>query len=177
MRKVKGFTLVEVVVTMVVAAILVSLAIPAFTTVIKNNRLATATNALVGAIGLARSEAIRRNARVTLCKSSDGASCTTAGNWSDGWIVFIDRNSNAAVDTGEDVLRVSEPVNTDIDAVGNSNVDDYISFVSTGQPQLTSGGFQAGTIKICDDRAGDFGRNLVLNLTGRLRLEKEVSCP
>lgn len=173
----RGFTLIELVVTLAVAAILTVLAIPGYTTTVKNNRLHNAANAFVAAVNLARVESVRRNARVTLCKSGDGNGCATRGDWSQGWIVFVDANSNAARDGGEQLIRGHESLHATLSIAGNTPVANYISFVPSGRPKLTTNAFQAGTITVCDDREGLFGVNLVLNVAGRLRLDKGVKCP
>lgn len=82
----QGFTLIELMVTIAVVAILLGIAIPSFTDSTLASKLRTQANDLVAGAVLARSEAIKRNQTVTLCASSDGTSCT--GTWSDGWIVI-----------------------------------------------------------------------------------------
>lgn len=82
-----GFTLLELIVTVAVAAIIVSFGIPGFMSFIQNNRAATDTNDLVTGLNLARSEATRRSAVVTICSSSDGATCNGGTDWSTGWII------------------------------------------------------------------------------------------
>jgi len=174
----KGFTLIELMVTLAVAAILLTMGVPSFRATVENNRLTAAANELVGALNLARSEAIKRGVRVTVCKSSDGATCTTSGNWEQGWIVFTDGNNDAAYNSAtETLLRVYGGVNGQVTLVGNTNVSDYISYTASGRSILTGGGFQAGTIKVCDDRTGNVGKNVVLSSTGRLRIEQNVTCP
>jgi type IV fimbrial biogenesis protein FimT len=85
-RQKRGFTLVEMLVAMAVLAVLLALAAPSFTNAGLPSKLRSVANSLVGAAQLARSEAIKRDAVVTLCVSADGATCG-AGNWSQGWIV------------------------------------------------------------------------------------------
>jgi type IV fimbrial biogenesis protein FimT len=101
MKKILGFTLVELLVTLTVAAILLASAVPAFRDMIQNNRIAVQANAMVGALNLARSEAVKRGVTVQVCKSSNGATCVAgAGNWQIGWIVFSDINGNGVPDVG-----------------------------------------------------------------------------
>lgn len=89
-REQRGFTLIELMVTIAVLAIVVSIAGPSFTSMINNNRSAAVGEELAGAFNYARSEAVKRGDRVSICASSDGATCSAAGTWSQGWIVFTD---------------------------------------------------------------------------------------
>lgn len=85
----RGFTLIELMVTLFLGAILVGVAVPAFKGVIASNRLVTQTNELVGAMTIARSEAITRNLRMTFCRAADASTTSCAGsaaNWG-FWIV------------------------------------------------------------------------------------------
>src|SRR3569833_4532748 len=93
----RGFTLVELLVTISIATILVTLAVPSFSDFVKNNRMITQPTDFVTAMNVARSEAIRRGTRITLCKSSDGAGCVSGRNWEQGWIVFVDDDGDGAV--------------------------------------------------------------------------------
>jgi len=93
-RSFRGFTLTELMVTLVVAGILVTIAVPSFRGFLLSNRLTTATNDLVADFQVARSEAIKRAASTIVCKSSNGTSCTSGGSWSDGWIVFVDTDGS-----------------------------------------------------------------------------------
>lgn len=95
----RGFTLVELAVTLAVLAILVTMAVPAFTTLINGNRLTAQANELVADVQAARSEAVRRNQRVTLCPSTDNATCS-GGNWGN-------RIMTVPAGAGVQVLRVS----------------------------------------------------------------------
>lgn len=82
-----GFTLIELMVTLTVLVVLIAIAVPSFDGVRLSTRLNSYATALVAGGQLARSEAIKRNAPVTLCVSADGASCSTSGQWETGWIV------------------------------------------------------------------------------------------
>jgi len=84
----RGFTLVELMVTLAVMVVLIAIAVPSFDSVRLSTRLNSYATALVASGQLARSEAIKRNAAVTLCVSADGASCSTSGQWETGWIVL-----------------------------------------------------------------------------------------
>ena len=114
MDKEPGFTLVELLITIVVVSILLAAGVPAFQSFIKNNRVTAQTNDLVSAIQLARSEALKRGANVVVCASKDQATCSEDKNtWADGWIVFSDLNytntpdlvgTGACLDTEECIM-------------------------------------------------------------------------
>lgn len=84
----RGFTLVELMVTIMVLVVLVSVAVPSFDSIRLLSRLNSYSTDLVAGSQVARSEAIKRNAQVTLCVSSNGTSCATTGQWETGWIVI-----------------------------------------------------------------------------------------
>ncbi len=165
-----GFSLVELMITLVVAAIILSQAVPAFMTMLQNNRISTQVNDYVTALNISRSEAVKRGSRITICKSANNTGCTTGGGWQQGWIVFIDTNNDASVGAGEEILRTHGPLNSTITLVGAGNVANYISFVGTGYSQLIGGGAQNGTLVMCDGRGfGSSARAIVLSASGATR--------
>lgn len=162
-----GFTLIELIVTLAIAAIVLTVGIPSFRELLRENRLATQANEFLAALALTRSEALKRGVRVTLCKSADGASCTADGGYEQGWVVFVDPNNNATVDTGEVILRVYEALPGGLTLTGNTNVRSYVSYTPSGMSQLLGGGFQAGTLTLC---AAPKARSITINSTGRARI-------
>lgn len=176
-----GFTLIELLVTVAVAAIVLVVAVPSFADLIKNNRLTAATNDLIASLSLARSEAVKRELRVTVCKSADGASCVTTGEWEQGWIVFTDDKANVGVvDGGEVLLRVHEAIPGAVTMSGNNNVVNYISYVASGWGQGAGGAIPNGTINVCGESTGNVanvGKEILLSNTGRARVDVEVVCP
>jgi type IV fimbrial biogenesis protein FimT len=171
-----GFTLVELMVTVVMAALLLTLGIPSLQILVNDNRLTTATNDFIAALNLARSEAIKRGVRVTLCKSSNRTSCANTGNWAQGWMLFTDPNNNASYDTGETLIQSREGMEGNLSVTGNTTVADYISYAARGQSVLINGGFQAGTITVCDGRNGNVGKGIVLSKAGRVQIASGASC-
>lgn len=167
--KSEGFTLLELIVAIALFAFLVTVAVPGFQGTLRNNRLTTQANALLGALSLARSESIKRNLRVTLCKSGDGANCTEANDYRQGWIVFIDSYNPALRDAGEEIIQIFNAVTGAMTITGNSSVRHYVSYTGAGMTQLANGGFQAGTITLCQDATA---RRIVISATGRARVTR-----
>jgi len=168
-----GFTLIELLVALSVMAILVSVAIPAYSTMLTSHRLTSQSNAFLSTLHLARSEAIKRNGRVVVCKSSSGESCSADGDWEQGWIVFDDINNNASLDDGEDLLRWGQALAEGFSMKGNGPVAAYVSYTPMGLTKKTSGAWQAGTITLCQPAAsGGDARQVVISITGRPRIKK-----
>jgi type IV fimbrial biogenesis protein FimT len=169
----QGFTLVEVLTVIAIAGILLGVAAPGLRQAADALRLRAATSQLLSELNHARAEAIRRNARVVVCKSRDLETCAEQGEWDQGWIVFHDVNNNAVRDAGEAVIRRVQGVAEGLRIVGNGTVADYVSFTGFGGPRLTSGAFQAGTITVCraSGEAAE-ARQLVINAVGRARIQK-----
>ena len=160
----QGVTLIELMVAVIIMGILASIAVPSFNTFLKNSRLTTQINYLVTAINLTRSEAIKRNSSVTVCKSNTGNTC--AGNWTDGWIVFADENSDGAVDGGEAVIRV-------YGALKGGNTLNFGKNRITYSAEGIAIGFNS-TFILCDDRDdstdASHAKGIVTSNTGRARL-------
>ena len=102
----EGFTLLECLVAVAVMAILTVLAVPGFRDLLVGRSVLLTAEALVGDLRFARSEAIKRGTQVSVCRSANGSACSPTGNWVEGWIVFVDRNTKGEVDPGDEVLRV-----------------------------------------------------------------------
>ncbi|EXJ15874.1 GspH/FimT family pseudopilin [Imhoffiella purpurea] len=171
-RSLAGFTLVELVVTIAIAAILLTIGVPSFQSVIRTNRVAALTNDLSTALQLARSEAVTRGKQVTVCKSDDiydsAPSCNTNANWQDGWLVFVDDDRNGSWDSGELQLRVGQPAITTAVITSSENFANYISFTQTGQT-MGSSSTADGSFVIC---VAPEQRTIELNKIGRLAIQK-----
>lgn len=174
----RGVTLIELLVAMSVLSILLAVGVPSFSQFTVNTRLNSYANTMFSHMALARSEAVKRNMRVAICKSSDGSTCASSDDWSQGWIVFVDLDNNASIDSGEQVITTMPALPTGFSFSGNGNVSDYISYDAQGVPKLTSGGFQAGTIILCPvvPAVAGNGRSIILSGSGRSRITKITTC-
>ena len=168
-----GFTLVELLVVMTLGVILLSMAAPSMIGMVNSQRSIALSSELFASMNLARSEAIKRNARAVLCKSADGLSCARSGGWEQGWIVFHDADNDAALDEGEQVIERHGPVADGLTLTGNSPVSNYVSYSASGSAKLTTGAFQVGTFTLCLDPVSSSDvRQMILSNTGRVRLKK-----
>ena len=138
-----GFTLVELLITIAVLAVVLAIAVPSFRSVINRNRLVSASNEVVGALQLARMEAIRRNSRVEICPSTDGATCSGSS-----WTRMIVR-----VASDGEVVRDISVTGRGIVLKGSSNTasNNRIAFVSSGFARVGSGTATTGAISVCSE--------------------------
>lgn len=171
-RKMSGVTLIELVVTLSIAAILLAIGVPSFQNIVATNRIASLTNELSSALQLARSEAVTRGKTVTVCKSNDvsasAPSCNTVEDdgWQNGWVVFVDDNNDGDLDSGELALRVGQPSSGNAVISGDTNFVSYVKYRPNGQSEGASSG-TAGTLTIC---IAPNQRSITLNPIGRLSI-------
>ena len=172
-----GVTLIELMLIMVLASILLAVAVPAFTAFIQNNRLVTHANQLVSALNLARSEAIRRNMDVHVTRGVlndlEGGDCSLVGEWSDGWVVWVDRpDEDDAImsddlDQCSEVLKAFEGLDSEAELTGGLS---EVGFNSTGSA-VAAACFDLelpGTPRT---------RRITLHNAGGIVTEKNLSCP
>jgi len=103
-RRTHGFSLIELMVVIAIAAIISGLAAPSFTRMLNANRIQTSASALQSDMSYARTEAVRRGAWVSICPSSNQTSCDTTNTWQNGWIVFYDAIGNGVFDSSADSI-------------------------------------------------------------------------
>ncbi len=186
-----GMTLIELMTAVSILAILMTLAVPNFNSLIASVRLSSATSELTASLTRARNESIRSGNRVTVCRSNAAntqCSNTAGGGWETGWLIVQDLQRptvNASVDTGDTISYVGQSLPAGIRVLGNSYMANYVSFSATGQPrQIIGGGIAPGTIRICSTSAAlqdsERARDLKMTLSGHFKVEKSTvnsSCP
>lgn len=126
-----GFTLIELLVVVAVASVLMSLAVPSFRTFLTKRSVQAAVDAIALDLRFARSEAIKRTTRVSMCSSTNGTSCAAAASWKDGWIVFVDDDGDGSVDASDVVVRVQDAF-PNLASINTSAVTLAITYQPTG---------------------------------------------
>lgn len=160
-----GFTLVELMVVLSIAAILLGIGVPSFRTLLNSQRITIAANDLLASIHLARSEAIKRGARVDLVPLGG------SDDWAKGWVVFIDDNRNQMPDQDEQVIMSHGPVpdGMTIDANFTDPTPAYLAYNAAGRTRINASDHtpQLGRFSFTLD--GQV-RHIKINLLGRPRI-------
>ena len=164
-----GFTLIELMIVVLIVSVIAAIGGPILADTVKNNRVRTQADRILTTLNLTRSEAVKRNQPVSICRSSDGATCT--GDWVDGWIVFTNSDGDDTVDAGVDeVIRVYAGLNTGYTLSGTISATTLTYF---GDGSYAGG---AGVINICSPDADvSQGWSLMLNTVGRPRAKQGAS--
>jgi prepilin-type N-terminal cleavage/methylation domain-containing protein len=153
-----GFTLYELMITLMVVAIILSFGIPNLRDFTLNSRMTSTANDLHAAFMMARTEAAHAKTNVTICASADpmgAANC--GGTWDQGYVVFIDDDANQVRDAGEAILRSHPPTETGV-LLRVANGATYFMYAPSGLGRLDTGGNPAlSQVVICDERGNDDG--------------------
>jgi len=167
MNKLSGFTLVEMLMTVAVGAILLVIGIPSFRYVTNSNRIAAEINGLLGDMQFARSEAVKEGIPVTVCVSTNSTACdgVNVTTWQNGWIVFSDANGDAAVNGNDVILRVQKPF-ASTDTFVATNAVGAVTFNREGY----ANGIAAGTLIQLHDftNTHSWTRCLLVNQVGMM---------
>ncbi len=169
-RRLRAFTLVELLFTLSVLGILATISIPAFRHLIADTRMTSQAHTLFTTLFLARSEAVKRRQTVYVCKSNNAHACIPESSWHDGWIVFADANANRERDPDEPLIRVQRPLPPNL-ALRFSGLAQgrYVRFAPDGSA------WPNGTFTFCDHRGPEHARAIVVFRTGRPRLAVQRS--
>ena len=165
-RTQSGFTLQELMLGLAIFFIISVIGIPSYIGYVRNGELSNTTTTLFADIYYARSEAIKRKTKVTLCQSDDvtvsNPVCgSTAKTWSSGWLVFVDvGGAIGSLDTsaGDVLLKIGRPPTVNVAIKSNNNADDYIEYNTDGTLNILNAPV---VYAICDDRNndGDYDEN------------------
>ena len=164
-RAARGYSLYELIMTLAIVALVLTLGLPSFGGIVANHRLRVEVDALFHAIHLARKESVVRRRVVTICPSRDGQACDRTFDWSAGWIMFVnnDRDRQARRDTDEPLLQAHRVrASTRIAANRMSFTLRSIELRATN-----------GTLVFCDQAGRAEPRALVVSYTGRPRVARK----
>jgi type IV fimbrial biogenesis protein FimT len=170
MRKMQGFTLTELVVVLLIAAVLAAIGAPGLGQFIANNRIRGELFDLLGDINFARSEAVTRRTRVVMCRSPDSTlavpSCGgTANVWTTGYLIFASGDTNNTYEAANDTLiRRGLPLTDDVTITTNATSNRNLEFNPDGSTNETGG---TAAFYVCDSRGDDFGRQISVFPHGR----------
>lgn len=167
----RGFSFVELMITLVVGALLLSVAVPSFQGLMTGNRLTATTNTLVFSLQTARSEAIKRALPAAVCTSSNAlsanATCSAGSGYVGGWIAYVDDNGNGSRDAAEDVVMAVEDRGAGFTITPDAVFQNQIYFDDGGGSSNAAGVPLSGSIGI---RYGDGteSRTVQVSATGRV---------
>lgn len=175
----RGFTLIELLITVSIAVIMLTLAIPSFRDFLLNSRITSQTNEFVLAQASARSEAVKRGVRVSVCSLAVNSTTTCAASttWDNGWLVFVDNNGDGTVNGADVVVQVRAPLeggNTFRAGALNS-----VTFQSTGATTMPPATLAADrTFRLCDSRGTAVARSIQVSTLGHSATQTgTASCP
>lgn len=164
---IRGVTLIELLIVLVLAGILLGVAVPAFQDILRRQRLRIATNDLLAAIDLTRSQAIARGSRVLMAPIE-----SPGDDWRRGWAVFVDRNGNRRPDAGEPLIYRHGPLGDDMRLVSrftSGAAPLYLAYNAAGRACSADNSLAArwGTLSLTQ---GEDARNIKINMLGRVRV-------
>lgn len=163
----RGFTLIELIITITIAAILLGLAVPGMQGFVENNRMKLTVGQLADSLNFARSEATKRRFPVSVCPRSTDTSCAGGGAWNSGWLVFTDDDSNGVIDGINEVLRVVDSLPNHVTLETSGFATSYVQYSSTGELNVS------GRFKICNNQSSfdSISRAIDVSATGRANVD------
>ena len=169
-QKNSGFTLIELMITIVVIAILLNTAVPSMRDFMQNQSIISAITLLSSDVKYARSEAVDKKTSVEICPSNNGTSCASTNNWANGWMVYISEASDCPA-VGQCVLRVRQPIGPLVSL--HSSINEAIAFDASGASNANA------SIALCraDSETGNniFLRTLEVKNSGSSYIRKGVT--
>ncbi|MBT7306577.1 MAG: prepilin-type N-terminal cleavage/methylation domain-containing protein [Gammaproteobacteria bacterium] len=159
-----GFTLPELLITLSLVALVLSQITPDLSATLQQNRLRGVSAQFSQQLQLSRSEAIKRNRKVTLCKSDNPTQCNPSSEWESGWLLFENRDGDGRVDHEDTILQVHQPLPVGITLRGVGNFKNRITYKPSGDSTSFS------RLVLCDQNQTIGAQLLYINSTGRIRI-------
>jgi len=166
----RGFTALELIVTMAVVAILLSMSVPAFKNYGFNIRMKTAMEVLQSDLKLARGNAISHNIHTIICPTRNGLDCSGQSAWQNGWMVFTDLNSDRTKQQTEPLLKHSGEL--ELLSITSPNSRNKLRFLPNGSAPGSN-----VSILFCDQRGASKAGIITISNSGRIRLQNNGSEP
>ncbi len=167
-----GFTVLELMITLVIAAILTTLAIPSFQRFGVNSKLSTTSNNLSASMSRARAEAIKARRNVRMCPTSNNSTCDSNASWADGWIMFVDRDGNGTPASSE-LLQIGASMDARVSLTTPSAFSQWLEFRPTGTVLGNAG--SSGSFNLCTDDFDDLSRQVGISAAGRVSAKKQAN--
>ena len=169
-------------ITVAIAAVLLSIAVPSFRDTIAKSRVASGASVLSTAFSTAKSEAVKRGRNVTICKSANitaaQPTCVTSGDWSQGWIIRDPAvpYAPAATPPTDPTIKVFEAMSGGVTAAGGTEIVSTVTFSPNGATTLAGAGADETNRAITVCSVGVEGKVVVLSTSGRVRVLRGAVC-
>ncbi len=170
----RGFTLIELMIVIVIAAVLAGLAAPSFQNIVDANRQATSVNEFMATLNAARQEALKAGRAVIVCRTNapeaSPPACAGGDGWEDGWFIFVDQDGGNDFDAAEPVVAARSALHPSLTLRGNGNIAADITFLASGEVPTS----EAGTFTLCAANSTS-AREIVVSFQGRARSVKTTA--
>lgn len=163
-----GFTLIELLTALAIVGIASAIGMPMLSQFVEGAAVSTQTDVMLDSLNFTRTEAVKRNTRVTMCRTTTGSDCTStaaAGDWRGGWVIFVDDSTagnTGVLDAGETVLRAQSAFSGGSKILSTGNVQDYVSYTSNGQSRFDNTTAHAGSFFFCSGSGKSKRRTITL---------------
>lgn len=162
-----GFTLPELLIVMALMVTILTWSMPNFSALVQQNRLHAIATELTQQLQLARNEAIKRNQKVTLCKSGNASQCSTSAEWESGWILFENLDGDGRVDSVDSIIIHHAALPNGVTLRGVGNFKNRVTYKPTGDSTSFS------RLVLCDQGAVEHAQVIYINSTGRIRMAED----